>query len=72
KPKLSYAQLIFRAIINTEERKMTLNSIYNWITDHFAYFRHCEGGWQNSVRHNLSTNKCFIKVPRPKEVEGKG
>ncbi|XP_061564314.1 forkhead box protein J1-B [Cololabis saira] len=72
KPPYSYASLICMAMQASKQPKVTLSTIYNWITDHFCYYRHAEPSWQNSIRHNLSLNKCFKKVPRQKDEPGKG
>ncbi|XP_043924036.1 forkhead box protein J1 [Protopterus annectens] len=72
KPPYSYATLICMAMQASKKSKITLSAIYNWITDNFCYFRHADPTWQNSIRHNLSLNKCFIKVPREKDEPGKG
>ncbi|KAI5628804.1 forkhead box protein J1-A [Silurus asotus] len=72
KPPYSYATLICLAMQASKKSKITLSDIYTWITDNFCYFRHAEPTWQNSIRHNLSLNKCFIKVPRQKDEPGKG
>ncbi|XP_051499543.1 forkhead box protein J1-like [Apus apus] len=72
KPPYSYASLICMAMEASGKPKITLSAIYQWIMDNFCYFRHADPTWQNSIRHNLSLNKCFIRVPREKDEPGKG
>ncbi|KKZ65980.1 hypothetical protein EMCG_08274 [[Emmonsia] crescens] len=72
KPPYSYATMIAQAIFSTEEEKLTLSNIYAYITEKYAFYRHTNSGWQNSIRHNLSLNKAFQKVPRRTDEPGKG
>ncbi|RFU27011.1 hypothetical protein B7463_g9334, partial [Scytalidium lignicola] len=73
KPSYSYAQMISQAILDAEDEKLNLNGIYNYIMDKYAYYRHQHGGgWQNSIRHNLSLNKAFHKIARTSDEPGKG
>ncbi|KER24359.1 hypothetical protein T265_14440 [Opisthorchis viverrini] len=72
KPPYSYAQLIAQAIASQPDRQITLSGIYDYISQNYPYYHTQDKGWQNSVRHNLSLNRHFIKIPRPQEDHGKG
>ena len=76
KPPFSYSQLIIMAMKESKCPKMTLQMIYDWIIDNFIYFKKADPSWQvtfkNSIRHNLSLNKCFKKIARQKDEPGKG
>ncbi|CAH8297421.1 unnamed protein product, partial [Schistosoma turkestanicum] len=64
KPNYSYTHLIFMAIESTPQKCMTVNQIYNWCESNFPFYKHAGVGWKNSLRHNLSINKSFKRLPR--------
>nr|AKS48288.1 forkhead box P [Apostichopus japonicus] len=66
RPPFTYAALIRQAILDSPDRQLTLNEIYNWFTRVFAYFRRNAATWKNAVRHNLSLHKCFVRVENVK------
>ncbi|XP_011188978.2 probable serine/threonine-protein kinase DDB_G0282963 isoform X1 [Zeugodacus cucurbitae] len=71
KPPYSFSSLIFMAIEGSNEKALPVKEIYAWIMQHFPYFKTAPAGWKNSVRHNLSLNKSFVKVEKAPNM-GKG
>ncbi|ODN02254.1 Forkhead box protein F1 [Orchesella cincta] len=72
KPPYSYIALIVMAIQASPTKRLTLSEIYQFLQQRFSFFRGPYQGWKNSVRHNLSLNECFIKLPKGLGRPGKG
>ncbi|KAJ7869666.1 hypothetical protein B0H13DRAFT_2557453 [Mycena leptocephala] len=67
KSRYPYSTLIRYAIKGSPNQKLLLELCHP-----FPYFRTAPNGWENSIRHNLSLNPSFEKVPRPLTDRGKG
>ena len=63
RPALSYSGMIAEAIRSSEDGQLLLSDIYEYIKRHYPYFKSASSGWKNSVRHNLSMNRAFKKLP---------
>ncbi|OCH94840.1 hypothetical protein OBBRIDRAFT_721771, partial [Obba rivulosa] len=74
KPGQSYPTLIKLAIYGSPHKRLTLQGIFEALENRFEWFRNNrhDKAWQNSIRHNLSLNKVFVKVEKPITEPGKG
>lgn len=58
---LSYIGMIAQAINSTNEKKLILADIYSYMEHRFYHYLCNKPRWKNTVRHNLSFHKCFVK-----------
>lgn len=73
RPPLPYGTVIAQAILSTDDGIMSLSGIYHYMTTNYVYFQNTKSNWQNSVRHTLSLNSAFSKLPKKKlSSSGKG
>ncbi|BEI84505.1 hypothetical protein CcaverHIS002_0411090 [Cutaneotrichosporon cavernicola] len=78
KPPYPYHEMIRFAIEAAPDRKLQLAQIYSSIAERFPFFKTLDekktAGWQNSIRHNLSLKKMFVRVNKADGTDegGKG
>jgi len=74
RPFASLPTLIKLAIHGSPHKRLTLHGIYGALVARFVWFHEhqLDDSWKDSVRHNLSLNKVFRKVPRGLTQMGKG
>ncbi|KAJ7933302.1 hypothetical protein B0H13DRAFT_1579327, partial [Mycena leptocephala] len=55
RPNYTYAALIGQAILSSQNHRLRLQDIYEWISIVYPYFKHGEKTWMNNIRHGLTT-----------------
>ena len=70
KPGISYPKLIKQTISTSPDKQMTLAAIYTSIEEAYPYFRYTAArSWKNAIRHNLSIQKAFERIPKDAQDE---
>lgn len=73
RPQKSYQKLIIEAIESSKDKKLTLSQIYLYFKEYAGFEELDSTTWKNSIRHNLSLSKIFVKTHRTKlDPPGKG
>ncbi|KAF3819553.1 hypothetical protein GH733_015062 [Mirounga leonina] len=73
KPPYTYLAMIALVIQAAPSRRLKLARIIRQVQAPFPFFKEDNEGWKDSIRHNLSSNRCFRKVSKdPAKPQAKG
>lgn len=62
RPSHSYEKLIKAALNSRLDKRMTLKEIRQWVENTYPFYKNSPNpGWKDSIRHNLSVSKLFVK-----------
>lgn len=64
----SYKQIIIEAIKASPTKKLSLAEIYKYFESKYGFLQEDSTTWKNSIRHNLSVNNIFKRVPRDENI----
>ncbi|KAL1658362.1 hypothetical protein EV122DRAFT_194414, partial [Schizophyllum commune] len=64
RPEDSLPTIMRCAIQGSPQQRLTVRGIYAALQDKYAYFRTADPTWKSCVRHHLSRNLQFERVPR--------
>lgn len=64
----SYKQIIIEAIKASPTSKLSLADIYRYFESRYGFPQEGSTTWKNSIRHNLSVNDIFKRVPRDEKT----
>ena len=65
-----YMKMIAQSIMASPLHRLVLSQIYSFIKQNYPTHVASKESWKNSVRHNLSTNKCFQRYGRAPNGRG--
>ena len=60
RPPYTYASLIRQAIMESRDCQLTLNEIYQWFTETFAYFRRNAATWKVNIKAHMLASESTL------------
>ncbi|CAH7685165.1 hypothetical protein BY996DRAFT_4563743, partial [Phakopsora pachyrhizi] len=72
RPRSTFPELAKEAIQSHPGGKMTAAEIFKVIEKKYPFFVTAPESWKATLRNVLTSHSCFVKIPRPTDVPGRG